>query len=76
VYPLLGAFDPGHNGSARIAFEPSEVKAKVAQAKRILLYIHGIIGETRDMAASSAGLAGPPPIPGLRALRPDPDVRL
>jgi pimeloyl-ACP methyl ester carboxylesterase len=42
------------------------VRAKVAQAKRIVLYIHGIIGETRDMAASSAGLAGPPPIPGVR----------
>jgi hypothetical protein len=29
------------------------VRAKVAAAKRIVLYIHGIIGETRGMAASS-----------------------
>jgi pimeloyl-ACP methyl ester carboxylesterase len=64
-YPLLAAFDPGNSGSPRIAVEPPEVKAKVARAKRIVLYIHGIIGETRDMAVSSAGLAGPPPIPGL-----------
>jgi pimeloyl-ACP methyl ester carboxylesterase len=65
-YPLLAAFAPGSEGNAKVTEEPALVKAKVADAKRIVLYIHGIIGDTRGMVASAAGLAGPPSIPGLR----------
>jgi pimeloyl-ACP methyl ester carboxylesterase len=65
-YPLLAAFDPAtEGGSGRITEDAAALKAKVANANRIVLYIHGIIGETRGMAASSLGLAGPPKTPGL-----------
>lgn len=48
------------------------VKARVAAAERIVLYIHGITGDTRGMAGSAAGLppgvqpANPPPALGPR----------
>jgi hypothetical protein len=64
-YPLLAAYAPGVNGEAQVTADPASVKLKVAAAKRIVLYIHGIIGEARGMAASSTGLAGPPPVSGL-----------
>jgi pimeloyl-ACP methyl ester carboxylesterase len=65
-YPLLAAFSLDGSGSVQVTDERAAVRAKVAAAKRIVLYIHGIIGETRGMAESATGLAGPPPIPGLR----------
>jgi pimeloyl-ACP methyl ester carboxylesterase len=65
-YPLLAAFNPAAAGGGQITEDAAALKAKVAKANRIVLYIHGIIGETRGMAASSLGLAGPPKIPGLR----------
>jgi len=64
-YPLLAAFQPGGNDGEKVIADPAAVKAKVSQATRIALYIHGIIGETSGMAESAAGLAGPPPIAGL-----------
>ena len=64
-YPILGVFAPAGNGTAQVSAEPGEVRAKVAAASRIILYIHGIIGETRGMAASASGLAGPTPVQGL-----------
>ncbi len=67
TYPLLAAFTTGGNGSGQVTDDPAGVRAKVAGAKRIVLYIHGIMGETRAMAASAAGLAGSPPIPGLQS---------
>jgi len=60
-YPLLAVSEPG----GEVIADPAVVKTRVAQATRIALYVHGIIGETRGMAESAAGLAGQPPIPGL-----------
>jgi pimeloyl-ACP methyl ester carboxylesterase len=65
-YPLLAAYASESEGNAQLSEDPAAVKMKVADAQRIVLYIHGIIGETRGMAASAAGLAGPPRIPGVR----------
>jgi len=65
-YPLLAACETADNGSLKVTEDPAAVRVKVATAKRIVLYIHGIIGETRGMAASAAGLAGPSPTPGIR----------
>ena len=65
-YPLLAAFDPTASGASQVTEDPAAVKAKVARAGRLVLYIHGIIGETRGMAASSVGLPGPPAVSGVR----------
>jgi pimeloyl-ACP methyl ester carboxylesterase len=65
-YPLLAAFDPVAASDHQVTEDPDAVKAKVAEANRVVLYIHGIIGETRGMATSSVGLAGPPKVRGLR----------
>ena len=51
-YPLLRAAtvdDQGHVTYSR----PDEVRAQVERANRILLYVHGIIGDTVGMVASS-----------------------
>lgn len=52
------------NGQAQYQESPATVAQKVRNAKRILLYIHGIIGDTRGMVASACGLpyavANPP----------------
>ena len=47
-YPLLGVLDQTCNYS--MVFE--EVRRRVSDAQRVLLYVHGIIGDTRGMAVS------------------------
>jgi pimeloyl-ACP methyl ester carboxylesterase len=47
-YPLLGLLDASCNYSAD--FE--EVRRRVGDAQRILLYVHGIIGNAKDLAVS------------------------
>ena len=42
---------------------PITLKEKVKNANRILLYIHGIIGDTRGMVASAYGLKEQPSVP-------------
>jgi hypothetical protein len=65
-HPLLAAFSFAPDGATHVTMESGAVRALVAKADRIVLYIHGIIGETAGMAASAAGLAGPPVVAGLR----------
>jgi pimeloyl-ACP methyl ester carboxylesterase len=48
-YPLLGAIDVSGNSTT----DPDEVRKRVAKAKSVLLYVHGIIGDTKAMAASA-----------------------
>lgn len=64
-YPILAAVDVAGNGALTYHAAADEVAAKVAAARRILLYVHGIIGDTRMLAASARtgwlGLASPPP---------------
>jgi len=52
-HPLLAVAENDGKGGARYISDAAEVKAKIAAADRILLYIHGIIGDTRGMAASA-----------------------
>jgi pimeloyl-ACP methyl ester carboxylesterase len=54
-YPLLRAADVAKDGTLTYSetSDLSELRTRVAKAKRILLYIHGIIGDTRAMAASA-----------------------
>jgi pimeloyl-ACP methyl ester carboxylesterase len=48
-YPLLRWLDPSCNYSADL----EQVRRGVSNAQRILLYIHGIIGDTKEMASSA-----------------------
>lgn len=64
-YPILAAAYVAEDGKVSYWPRPADVKQRVAAADRILLYIHGIIGDTRGMAGSArvtdAKLAPPPP---------------
>ena len=54
-YPLLRVADIATDGTltSSTAGDLAAVRTRVARAKCILLYIHGIIGDTRGMAASA-----------------------
>lgn len=47
-YPLLGFLDPACIYSANL----EQVRMRVNEAQRILLYVHGIFGDTKEMAVS------------------------
>jgi pimeloyl-ACP methyl ester carboxylesterase len=51
-YPLLAVADVADDETLVSTADPNKVKERVAQAKTILLFIHGIIGDTKDMAKS------------------------
>src|SRR5262249_46579487 len=52
-YPIIAVAQSDGTGSYRYIKDQDEVSAQVKKASRILLYIHGIIGDTRGMAASA-----------------------
>jgi pimeloyl-ACP methyl ester carboxylesterase len=58
-YPILAAADVGENFQVRYEPDTAAVQDRVAKAQRIALFVHGIIGDTREMAASlqRAGIA-------------------
>ena len=58
-YPILAAAEVGEDFQVRYEPDPAVVRARVQQANRIALFVHGIIGDTREMAASlrRAGVA-------------------
>jgi hypothetical protein len=51
-YPILGAADVASNGTVTPIRDAVQVRDRVAGAKRILLFVHGIIGDTQSMAPS------------------------
>jgi pimeloyl-ACP methyl ester carboxylesterase len=51
-YPILAAAEVGEDLAVRYEPDPDAVRARVANARRIALFVHGIIGDTREMAAS------------------------
>ena len=51
-YPILAAAQVGEDFKVRYEPDPAAVRAKIKQARRIALFVHGIIGDTREMAAS------------------------
>ena len=51
-YPILAAAEVGEDFTVRYEPDPAVVRARVAKANRIALFVHGIIGDTREMAAS------------------------
>jgi pimeloyl-ACP methyl ester carboxylesterase len=58
-YPILAVATPGDGDEVEYDGDPDSVRAKVAKATRIALFVHGIIGDTRVMAGSlnRAGIA-------------------
>ena len=51
-YPILAVAEVEEDFHIHYEPDPATVRAKVKRAKRIGLFVHGIIGDTRDMAAS------------------------
>ncbi|MBR8840658.1 MAG: caspase family protein [Stigonema ocellatum SAG 48.90 = DSM 106950] len=51
-YPILAVANVGENDQVIYEENQEKVKAQVAQAQRIVLYIHGIIGDTKSMVPS------------------------
>jgi pimeloyl-ACP methyl ester carboxylesterase len=65
-YPVLAAADVADDGVVTYHPAPDDVRTRVDAAQRIVLYIHGIIGDTRSMATSVRGLPKvTPPLPML-----------
>ena len=51
-YPILGVADVAPDGDVTPVRDSSKVRDRVAKAERILLFVHGIIGDTQSMAPS------------------------
>ncbi|NET17043.1 MAG: caspase, partial [Okeania sp. SIO1H6] len=51
-YPVLAAVDVSSETSINYIKDSEQVKAKVEKAEKILLYIHGIIGDTKSLVPS------------------------
>src|SRR5262249_35503576 len=65
-YPALAIAEADGQGGVSYDHDQNRIQARVAAARRILLYIHGIIGDTRGLAASARHqLMADPPIPLL-----------
>ena len=52
-YPLLAVAMPSEDGEASYEAAPDKVEAAVVGAERILLFVHGIIGDTKGMVVSA-----------------------
>ena len=52
-YPLLAAVDLGSAEEATYFTNADDVKARVAQSEKIVIYVHGIIGDTQSMVSSA-----------------------
>ncbi len=48
-YPILGVADVAPDGTVVATGDPFQVRQRVAKAKRIALFVHGITGDTRSM---------------------------
>jgi hypothetical protein len=61
-YPLLSAvsYPDGPDGQPSYRYDPAQVRQAVGTAERVLLVVHGIIGDTRGMTAFLG--SGPDPI--------------
>jgi Caspase domain len=51
-YPILGAVDVSPGGAVEHVRDASQVSDRVAKAERILVFVHGIIGDTESMVPS------------------------
>ena len=58
-YPILAVAEVDEYFKVRYEPDPAAVRAQVSKANRIALFVHGIIGDTREMAASLGGQGWP-----------------
>ncbi|MDJ0575695.1 MAG: hypothetical protein QNJ65_11080 [Xenococcaceae cyanobacterium MO_234.B1] len=54
-YPILAAVEYGEDGSIRYEGDVETVKQKVTNASKIVLFIHGIIGDTQSIVPCARG---------------------
>jgi pimeloyl-ACP methyl ester carboxylesterase len=52
-YPFLALVKEGSNQELVYLTEPGQIRGEVQKANRIVVYVHGIIGDTRTMAQSA-----------------------
>ncbi len=52
TYPVIAAADVATDETVTLAYDSSQVRFRVANAARVLLFVPGIVGDGRDMAAS------------------------
>ena len=52
-YPILAVAEVGEDDTVGYEADNEKVKARVAEASKILLFIHGIIGDTRSLVPSA-----------------------
>ena len=67
AYPILGVADVSPDGTVKATRDPSQVRDRVAKAQRILLFVHGITGDTKSMVpcVALAKLADARPLASL-----------
>lgn len=65
-YPRLSAVALDAGGATQYDAAPQAVRDRVAQAGRILLYVHGILGDTLGMTASPRAEVALPGVPPQR----------
>ncbi len=51
-YPILGAADVAPDGAVTAIRDTAQVRDRVTKSRRILLFVHGIIGDTQSMVPS------------------------
>jgi len=66
-YPILAAVEVSPNGTVNPIRDNAQVRQRVSAAKKILLFVHGIIGDTQSMVPSVqlAKLANAQPLASL-----------
>lgn len=68
AYPVLRLATVGDDGTVNYTGDPDAVRAAVTAADSVLLYVHGIIGDTQGMARSSRLTGKPHPIDSTYAV--------
>jgi hypothetical protein len=58
-YPLLSATTISSTGEVEYDADPAHVAARVAAADRIVLFVHGLIGDTRSMMGATPRVSRP-----------------
>jgi pimeloyl-ACP methyl ester carboxylesterase len=51
-YPLLRIAEVGNDNKVNYIKEQEVIKARIAEAKRVVMFVHGIIGDTESMVTS------------------------
>ena len=75
-YPILGAADVAPDGAVTPIRDTFQVRDRVAKAKRILLFVHGIIGDTAEHGPERPARQARRRPAARQPVRPGADLRL